>query len=946
MNKFRYYQKECCQAIDTELQTANKCIVKMFCGTGKSLIMRYCQSIASKSLIVYVFPSLSLIDQFYNDYLKDAKCNILKVSSESESTTNPSDIQRFLRSKNNKIICVTYQSFGTLLENIGTNKINVCVYDEAHHAVGESYQSLIFNNDSTCEKQIFFTATPKNTNGIVMYDLENDKAGDCGNLVYNYSYYRGVQEGYLNPFELRIDMYSENTSYSIYESIARAILITGNNRVLTFHSDVNTDRDTSVNNFVNQDKFLEAFQNVRDNEFPDNDNYTSISFIGLDGSSESRKNRKNVLEQFDTSKDTEIFIISSCETIGEGIDTKNANMVVFVDPRTSYVKIIQNIGRVVRKQFGIHKPHSTILLPCWVDKTKYLECNGDREKCDEVIREDMGKTGNFNSILNVMCALRQEDEDMYEQCLNYADKYSPKEIKDSLESQGYQIVDMEEDCDNIFNTVEYLLDTEIDRENYEDIENDDELIQSIADDNNISILMHSDSLENPIVKYQCEEGEDSIRVYKETETNDDGDEEIKYRPIIGKDGTKKNLKKCKRPSRDNIFRIKVHTNPDITVLWNAKNINMSKDIASCVLDCEVVDNWYEMLEQLEKFIDNHGFVPSGYIYKSYNKKINIGSWITQQLNFYKKKQHPLTNVEKRIKLELLISANKDCFPNFKIIPFDPSIECLTSHEKDISTLLKPKSEEIKLTTFRSNMEEVIKKHLKSKLKNMKLIKNKSNLKESIETIKDRHEIIKTELSILHQKYKTLNSKNLNKLFQETPSLFYEYHEMAAKNEESFPGNEIPRNRIINEIKKIKSKRQMIIADLGCGLAKIAEYFKNDKRFIFHNFDHIAINETVTKADISNVPLNNDSVEICILSLAMWGSNCQKYLKEAHRILETHGTLYIIEPTKRWSEKIDGSLNSIPTGKEASKLIELLEKNNFKIIMNSVNKFAMFTCVKV
>ena len=88
------------------------------------------------------------------------------------------------------------------------------------------------------------------------------------------------------------------------------------------------------------------------------------------------------------------------------IDTKKANMVVFVDAKNSLVEIIQNIGRIVRKQ----PRDSTILIPCWVDKTKY---DGAEDK-DAVIREDLGKQGNFNGILNVISALRQHDPELYE----------------------------------------------------------------------------------------------------------------------------------------------------------------------------------------------------------------------------------------------------------------------------------------------------------------------------------------------------------------------------------------------------------------------------------------------------------------------------------------------------------------------------------------------------
>jgi hypothetical protein len=65
---------------------------------------------------------------------------------------------------------------------------------------------------------------------------------------------------------------------------------------------------------------------------------------------------------------------------------------------------------------------------------------------------------------------------------------------------------------------------------------------------------------------------------------------------------------------------------------------------------------------------------------------------------------------------------------------------------------------------------------------------------------------------------------------------------------------------------------------------------------------------------------------------MWGSNCKEYVAEAQRILETNGTLYIIEPTKRWT-------NVEP----ADRLRELLAE--FKIITEKIEKFTMFIAVK-
>jgi ubiquinone/menaquinone biosynthesis C-methylase UbiE len=111
-----------------------------------------------------------------------------------------------------------------------------------------------------------------------------------------------------------------------------------------------------------------------------------------------------------------------------------------------------------------------------------------------------------------------------------------------------------------------------------------------------------------------------------------------------------------------------------------------------------------------------------------------------------------------------------------------------------------------------------------------------------------------------------------------------------------------------------------------------------------NYDHVSSNDTIVSCDISQLPLEETSVEICILSLAMWGSNCHQYITEAHRVLESGCKLYIIEPTKRWSEQ-DANGNIVP-GKESIKLQTLLEETGFQIIEQSIEKFCLFICIKV
>ena len=139
--------------------------------------------------------------------------------------------------------------------------------------------------------------------------------------------------------------------------------------------------------------------------------------------------------------------------------------------------------------------------------------------------------------------------------------------------------------------------------------------------------------------------------------------------------------------------------------------------------------------------------------------------------------------------------------------------------------------------------------------------------------------------------------------------------------------------------------------MGCGKAQIADHFANDGRFTFINYDHISSNENVLVKDVSNTELEDDSVNICILCLAMWGSNCHDYVREAYRILDSGGFLYIMEATKRWTNEVTENEvtknESLAEGSQpAYKLKKLLEESGFQIVKQSVEKFCMFVCTKL
>lgn len=598
--KNRPYQIEAIQSILPQ----QKCLAKMFCGTGKSRIITNVIIHEKKDLSVVVFPSLALIRQYSDDYLNNdedkkhfkkyfKKHQIINVSSdklsEIKSTTDPKEIRKVLKGKGPKIVLVTYQSLDVFLSCLDGQKIGVICYDEAHHVTSPEYQKLVFGTDYY-EKEVFFTATPRNENGITMYDRDDPEKNMCGPVAYEYTYLQGLNDKVLNAFEICVDMYTENTNRSIYEAMARAILTKGTSRALSFHSGVNGESNTDVKKFVNEEEFRTVFQQILMAEFREKElYYKKITFKGMDGTTPT-DDREIMLKELYATPNNEIYIIASCETIGEGVDTKKANMCLFADPKSSIIKIIQNIGRVLRRNEDC--PTSTILIPCWIDKEKYQACQGDKIKQDEIIREQMraGDKGDFACILNVLAALKQEDLELYDACLNYPIR-EHKEA--SLNEQGFHIAD-EEDEDS-------------DASETDTVVYDEEEVQQMKEEGEIPLEIHT----NETIERFNEEVEEEplMRLYHD-------EEEGVYREILPNEEDEEDEEDERRiitPPPKKKVSMNFHMSSDVQMLWSITPGDLDKNIRSAIIECEVIKvDQMEIAIGIVTFIKKEGRNPNQY----------------------------------------------------------------------------------------------------------------------------------------------------------------------------------------------------------------------------------------------------------------------------------------------------------------------------------------------
>lgn len=154
------------------------------------------------------------------------------------------------------------------------------------------------------------------------------------------------------------------------------------------------------------------------------------------------------------------------------------------------------------------------------------------------------------------------------------------------------------------------------------------------------------------------------------------------------------------------------------------------------------------------------------------------------------------------------------------------------------------------------------------------------------------------INYIHSLANRSSSQTTHKRYANNPDEFKEYHRQREISKEYWVEDPVDR---VADIINSWSNRYTRIIDMGCGMNKLKTVVNGNKTV--QGVDHINVSPDVTviEADMSNLNgiVDNNSKDVAVFCLSLWGVNYKDYFTEAYRILDNDGRMIIVEPSSKF-----------------------------------------------
>lgn len=366
------HQREALEAVAGALKDGGRTQVVMACGTGKTLVGRWAAE-HHQSVTAAVFcPSLALVAQTIREWRAAGGWQFEAIVTCSDPTTaegareradgdpaapwwsrygarvttQPGHVLAALnRARPGRPVVVfsTYHSAQVVREAVTSwgNTLDLVIADEAHHLAGSPRQEFrtVVDGSLPARASLYMTATLVTAGAN---KLSMDDEATFGRVAYRLTFGEAIRRGLLCDYQVLVYEAAGTTRPDAISALVGGAT-PDVNRVLTFHGRVRKAQGFAAE----LDRYV----------LPDGRTVSAQAVAGTDNVAA----RERALAILREPAPGVLALVASARCLAEGVNLPAVDAVMFADPKTSEVDIVQAVGRVLRTAPG--KTIGTVLVP-------------------------------------------------------------------------------------------------------------------------------------------------------------------------------------------------------------------------------------------------------------------------------------------------------------------------------------------------------------------------------------------------------------------------------------------------------------------------------------------------------------------------------------------------------------------------------------------------------
>lgn len=334
--------------------------VIMPCGTGKTYVAAW--TAADYERVVFLAPSVAILKQAGRSWAKAGEEPTVYVCGDGEVgrhvTTDVDVLAKAVSGRASWRIFGTYASaakIATVLREVGEADLILC--DEAHHIAGREGKAWahVLTEEFPGARRLFFTATQRTQRGrkpnALLVGMEDEEV--FGPVVHELTYRDAIEQGLITDYRVELVEVPAggNDTKTKQEAAVHAA-------VKKAHDEGRVRCSIVMRHEVKQARESAALLTEM--------GMFAVVISGADGAKER--------EDLAAEAVAKGGVICACRALGEGVDIPGVDGVVFMDPKTSVVDIIQSIGRGIRLDYA--GKVATIVVPFVVERGVDVEVDG------------------------------------------------------------------------------------------------------------------------------------------------------------------------------------------------------------------------------------------------------------------------------------------------------------------------------------------------------------------------------------------------------------------------------------------------------------------------------------------------------------------------------------------------------------------------------------------